>query len=587
MILLLALVGCGPKVPPPAAGDAPAPARVEAVDPAVVGVDSPLLRSLLADHWRSTMARYPEWATTLGFREHDAELFDPSEGARVAWLRRQQEWALRASALPDTSLSPRDRVTRDLLLEELRTSLATQRCRFAEWSVSARRNALVDANDLADDPRLDTPEDAAALLARYRALPDTIRAEIANLRAGLADGLVGNAESISRVIEMVEAELATPVGEATLSRPAPELRAVVEDGIRPALVEYLALLRDELLPAARTGGDVGLHALPGGAECYAALARESTTLDLSPDELHELGLEALEGIHAELRDLGEGTLGTRELPEIFERLRTDPALRFETSEQVLETAEGALDRARAAIPAWFGRLPAAACVVEPVPDYLAPYTTIAYYQPPRPDGSRPGTYFVNTSDPGTRPRFEAEVLAFHESIPGHHLQIAIAQELGDLPAFRRYGGVTAFVEGWALYTERLSDEMGLYTGDLDRMGVLSFDTWRAARLVVDTGIHHRGWSREQAVTFLLENTPLAPNNVDVEVDRYVTTPGQALAYKVGQLRIRDLRARAEEALGDRFDAREFHDVVLGSGPVTLPVLTENVRVWIERNTEAP
>jgi uncharacterized protein (DUF885 family) len=238
------------------------------------------------------------------------------------------------------------------------------------------------------------------------------------------------------------------------------------------------------------------------------------------------------------------------------------------------------------VPRFVGLVPATPCEVDVIPSYLAPYTTVAYYQPPRPDGSRPGTYFVNVYEPQSRPRHEAEVLAFHESVPGHHLQIAVAQEQGELPAFRRYDGATVFVEGWALYTERLADEMGLYSGDLDRLGMLSFDSWRAARLVVDTGIHAMGWSREQAETFVLEQTPLAPNNVVNEVDRYITTPGQALAYKTGQLEIRRLRARAEQELGDRFSLPEFHAVVLGGGAVTMDVLDERVARWIDRERTA-
>ncbi|MFN7142884.1 MAG: DUF885 domain-containing protein, partial [Myxococcota bacterium] len=254
-------------------------------------------------------------------------------------------------------------------------------------------------------------------------------------------------------------------------------------------------------------------------------------------------------------------------------------LRFATEDEVEAKAASALAAARAAIPAWFGRLPAAECGVRRVPAHEAPYTTIAYYWPAVP-GQEPGYYYVNTHAPETRPRFEAEVLAFHESIPGHHLQIAIAQELPALPAFRRHLGTTAYVEGWALYTERLADEMGLYSGDLDRMGMLSFDSWRAARLVVDTGIHALRWTRAEAVRFFLENTPLAANNVANEVDRYITWPGQALAYKLGQIELRALRRQAEAALGARFSLPGFHDVVLGGGAVTLPVLRRRVEAWV-------
>lgn len=589
------LLSCAPKPERPMAATSEV---TLADDPAIAGVTSPVLRQVLADHWHATMARYPEWASILGDHRFDDRLFDPSEEALAAWHRREQQWMLTLSAIPDDLLSAADRTTRDLLLDQLRTSLASRVCRFHEWSVSARDNALVQVNTLAEDAVVRTPDDGRHLVARYRALPAVVDGHAANLRRGLDAGRVGIVESVARVVEMLDAELAGPLDGAPALAPArqehadwsaaelaafrTDLRAAFADGVRPALGRYRDLLRDEVMPAARTGADVGLHALPDGEACYRAAVRAETTRDLDPDALHATGVAELERIHAEFRALGAAALGTDDLAQIFGRLRTDPSLHFAAGDEVRAKAEEALRRAEAAVPAWFGRLPKARCTVEPVPDYLAPYTTIAYYQPVRPDGSKPGIYYVNVLAPETRPRHEAEVLAFHESVPGHHLQIALAQELGDLPAVRRYGHVTAFAEGWALYVERLADEMGLYTGPVDRLGMLSFDAWRAGRLVVDTGVHAKGWTREQAEAFLLENTPLAENNIRNEVDRYVTWPGQALAYKVGQLEILRLRAAAEEALGPAFDVKAFHDVVLGAGPVTLPILEERVVAWAER-----
>ena len=260
-------------------------------------------------------------------------------------------------------------------------------------------------------------------------------------------------------------------------------------------------------------------------------------------------------------------------------------MRFETSEQVQEAAVVALQRAKEAMADWFGVRPQAECVVVPIPDYEAPYSTIAYYSQASP--TKPGEYYINVYAPETRPRFEAEVLAWHEAIPGHHLQIAIARELESLPSFRRYMESTPFVEGWALYTERLADEMGLYSADLDRIGMLSFDLWRASRLVVDTGIHAKGWSREEAIQFMMENTVLAPNNIDNEVDRYISWPGQALGYKLGQLEFWRLRHRAEDQLGEDFDIREFHDLVLSGGALPLGILEERVEAWIASKETHP
>lgn len=588
-----AFLSCAKTVAPAPPPEIAAPAPTEA--DATRGVASPLLRAVVGEHWDATMARYPTWASRLGDHRFDDRLFDPSTEARRAWLRRQQQWALRLSALPDASLSPSDRLTRDLLLQELRDALALEVCRFEQWSVSARDNAWVELQELGEQATWTDPRAEAAYLARLAAFPALVDGATADLRRGLAEGWVANRESVARVVAMLDAGLATPT--AGWSAVAPEgappevagrLRAAalpaLEEGVRPALTRYRDLLRDEILPVARVEPP-GLVGLPEGEACYRATIRAHTTLDGDPERLHQTGLDELQRIHAEFRALGAAALGTDDLPAIFERLRTDPALYFATGEEILAAAEGALRRAEAAAPTLFGQVPSAPCVVQPVPDYLAPYTTVAYYQPVRPDGSKPGVYFVNTWEPSTRPRHEAEVLAFHESVPGHHLQIASARALGELPAFRRYGQVTAFVEGWALYVERLADEAGLYGSDLDRLGMLSFDAWRASRLVVDTGLHHRGWTRAQAEAFLLENTPLAPNNVVNEVDRYLTTPGQALAYKVGQLEIRRLRAEAEAALGPSFSLPAFHDRLLGAGALPLPVLADRIEGWIRAAEE--
>jgi uncharacterized protein (DUF885 family) len=260
-------------------------------------------------------------------------------------------------------------------------------------------------------------------------------------------------------------------------------------------------------------------------------------------------------------------------------LRTDPALHFETRDEVAEKAEEALDKARRAIPNWFGRLPKADCQVVRMEEHEEKNSTIAYYRQPAADGSRPGRYYINTSEPETRPRYEAEALAYHESIPGHHLQIAIAQELEGIPEFRKNSGVTAFVEGWGLYAERLSEEMDLYSSDLDRVGVLSYDAWRACRLVVDSGMHAMGWTRARAISFMIENTALAENNIVNEVDRYITWPGQALAYKTGQLEMLRLRQEASKELGQRFDIKRFHDVLLGSGAVPLKAMRQLVEEY--------
>jgi uncharacterized protein (DUF885 family) len=341
-------------------------------------------------------------------------------------------------------------------------------------------------------------------------------------------------------------------------------------------VRYLAVIRDEVLPVARADTRPGISHLDGGGATYRDLVRVHTSLDLDPDAIHQIGLEEVSRIDEELSSLGARVLGTANLGEIRARLRTDPAMTFSSADEVFDAASRALDRGRAAVPDWFGIQPQADCVVVRMLPHEEEHSTIAYYREPAIDGSRPGQYLINTSHPETRPRYEAEALAYHEAVPGHHLQLAISQERTDLPAFRRHLGVTAFVEGWGLYAERLSDEMGLYSSDLDRIGVLSFDGWRASRLVVDTGMHARGWTREAAIQFMLDHTALAANNVENEVDRYIVWPGQALAYKIGQREILRLRTGARAALGGRFDIRAFHDDVLGHGVLSLATLADVV-----------
>ncbi len=364
----------------------------------------------------------------------------------------------------------------------------------------------------------------------------------------------------------------------------------VEQGVYPALAGYRTVLAEKILPAARDDEHPGLKYLSNGAGVYTKLIHEHTSLPLAECDakaIHEYGLAEVKRIRLEIALLGQRLFGTSKVAEIQDKLRSDPAMHFQTREEVLAKADEALSRARGKLRGFFGLVPLTPCEVVPIPSYEEAASTIAYYRQPSADGSRPGRYFVNTSAPETRPRYEAEVLAFHEAIPGHHLQIAIAQEREQLPRFRRHGGSTAFVEGWALYTERLCDEMGLYSGDLERMGVLSFDAWRASRLVVDTGLHFYGWSREQALEYLFENTLLARNNVETEVDRYIAWPGQALAYKLGQREILALRDQAKKALGAAFRYSEFHDRVLANGAVTLPALRSVIGEWLGTRGREP
>jgi uncharacterized protein (DUF885 family) len=409
-------------------------------------------------------------------------------------------------------------------------------------------------------------------------------------RAAKAEGRFPPARGVRQTVAQLDGYLATDLREDPLLRPEPpaevdaaawrrQAAEIVDTVVRPALRRYRDALADELLPVALDDDHVGVCHLAGGSAGYAAAVRAHTTTDLTPERIHQTGLELLEGLRQEFADLGERVLGSGEVPEILERLRSDTSLRFRGAEEILSAAKEALRRAEEAMPDAFLPYDLVPCVVEAIDPVEAKDSVLGYYLPATADGARPGIYNVNTYAPETRPRFEYEALTFHESMPGHHLQFALSQRLTGIPEFRRFAYVTAYCEGWALYTERLCDELGLYSGDLERFGMLSFDAWRAARLVVDTGMHHLGWSRDRAVAFMRDNTALSQSNIDNEIDRYIAWPGQATAYMVGRLHIRALRDRARQRLGPRFDLKAFHDTVLSSGPVPLDTLDELVDAW--------
>ena len=557
------------------------------------------LARLAEEFWTGALASHPIEATALGERGHDDKVDDISPEAVERERRRLLDVAARARAIPASSLDGADLVTRTALIDETESEAAVLGEHLDDWTVDVVNGWPTGIQNVPSFQTADTPERAAAMVERWRAFGGLIDQLTANLRRGLADGRVAAHTPVTRAIDALTATLATPDEESALLEPlrtgiegtqrgsaaqraafAEALTAAVHDRIRPALVRHRAFLVDEILPRARPDDRPGIGHLPGGDGAYRTLIRRHTTLELSPETLHATGLAEVQRINDEMAGLGGRVLGVATRAEALTRLRADPAMHFSTRAEVEATARAALDRANGAVPSWFGRLPVAPCVVVPMPAHEEEHSTIAYYRPPAADGSRPGQYYLNTSHPESRPRYEAECLAFHESVPGHHLQIAIAQELTGLPDFRRHLGATAFWEGWGLYTERISDEMGLYTGDLDRIGMLSMDAWRACRLVVDTGMHALGWTRRAAIDYMIANSALAPNNIANEVDRYIVWPGQALAYKAGQLEMLRLREEARSGLAARFDVRAFHDVLLGNGAISLGSLREVVGAWI-------
>jgi len=554
------------------------------------------LAGLAEEAWDGEMAADPVFATLIGDRRFDDRLRPNGPDAIAAEIARLDGLLQRAEAMDDGPVSTADSVTKAALVDFLRFERDLVGAGLEAWAVDPLDGPQVAFLNIPSFQPIRDRTEAEALVARWREMGPWVDRHVATTRDALARGIGAPAALVRSVSAELDDLLARSVDEWPLMDPArdlpagwdpaerdrfaTDLRTTVEAVIRPAFARYRDFLATDLAPVARDDDRPGLAFVPGGDFAYAQLVRSHTTLDLSPDEIHRIGLEETTRIDAEFAELGGRLLGTADRHEAIARLRSDPALRFATSDEVFDVAAASLARANGATAGWFGRLPRADCEVVRMGEHETQHSTIAYYRGPAEDGSRPGRYYINTTDPATRPRYEAEVLAFHEAVPGHHLQIAIAQELAGLPAFRRHGGPTAFIEGWGLYSERLSAEMGLLTGELDRFGIVSFDAWRACRLVVDTGLHAMGWSRDHAIDFMTHHTALAPNNIANEVDRYIAGPGQALAYKLGQLEFIRLRERARSALGDRFDVRAFHDVVLGDGAVGLPTLRDIVERWI-------
>ena len=561
----------------------------------VCGAQAPAsaaLESLAARFWDHHLRTEPVEATSLGDRRFDHLLGDITPAGRERDKKELQTLRQALGVLDLGPLSAEEQITGSMLLEVIEGKLSALECGFQDWVVDPLDGPQVMFQNIPSMQTIETPAQAHAMMRRWRAMAPTIEAHIANLRSGLAQGRVATRQQVERVVDQLDELLAQDLRSSPLLAPlsirhedwpgserkifADSMVTTVRDEILPAFARYRDFLRREILPRARPAGQAGIVNVPGGADCYRAMVRRYTSLDLPPEEIHNFGRGEVDRIMAEMRVLGERVFGTADQAEILQRLRSDPKLHFKTRDEVEAKARETLARAQAALPRAFGIRPRAGCEVVRMEAHEEKHSTIAYYRQPAADGSRAGRYYINTSAPETRPRYEAEALAFHEAVPGHHVQIAIAQELKGVPAFRKHLGSTAFVEGWALYAEQLCDELGLYSSDLDRIGKLSFEAWRACRLVVDTGMHAFGWTRQEAIDYMLANTALAQNNIENEVDRYITWPGQALAYKMGQAEILELRETARRQRGTAFDLREFHDVVLRHGAVTLSTLRDIV-----------
>lgn len=540
--------------------------------------------ALAAQYWTHHLQTSPTTAHLLGDYSGAGRYEEATRESEDRQIETLRDFARRAEAAEESGLEHQQRITRAVLTADATARADLLAARLTEIAADPIFGDQVSMPVVIGMLALPDPDVAEGLVDKLRGLGRYYRELADRQLQGAAGGRFPAAFAVSDTIDQLDGLLGTPVAEdpllLTSSPPGgldadawkARLRAVVESEVRPGMEAYRDVLRDEVLPRSRPDDRCGLSRLDGGEEAYAASLRYFTTTARSAQEIHDIGRAQIEKLAEEYRTLGPEVVGTDDLEQIFRAMRTDPALHFRTGEELVQAAEIAMQRAWDAMPEWFEVLPRARCVVQPTTTGAK-----AFYFPPATDGSRGGTFFINVADPSAWGTFELQAMAFHEGIPGHHLQLAIAGELTDVPELRRHLHNSAYAEGWGLYTERLSDEMGLYSSALDRMGMFAADSMRACRLVVDTGLHALGWSREQAVQYMVENSPLAEGVIRPEVDRYVVSPGQACSYMIGRLEIERMRAEAEQRQGDAFAVERFHSAVLDSGSLPLGVLDEVVR----------
>ncbi len=542
-----------------------------------------------------TMLSHPEFATLLGDPRGQDRWTDNSEEST---RQREQDAKTLLAALENIdrdALTPTEQINYDLLYDSQVREIEGQQ--FPNQFMPLNQMGGVQ-QDIAQMMAITQPKNAADysnMIARLEKTPEVVEQTIAWMRKGMEAGITPPAITLRDVPQQIRNQLVdeadkSPMLGAFQKFPAnvdslqqeslkKQAEAAFSDRIAPAFEKLLAFVENEYIPAARK--TIAMRDLPNGVAWYAYNVKQRTTTDLTPEQIHEIGLTEVKRIRSEMNDIIEsiGFEGTFE--DFLEFLRTDPQFYHSTKEDLLREYRDIAKRADPELMKLFGKLPRTPYGVIPVPAYAEKSQTTAYYQRGSVEAGRPGNFFANTYALDTRPRWEMEALTLHEAVPGHHLQLALQDELEDVPWFRRVGGYTAYIEGWGLYSESLGVEMGFYQDPYSKFGQLTYEMWRAIRLVVDTGMHHLGWSRQQAIDYFMKNAGKQEHDVIVEVDRYIVWPGQALAYKIGELKIKELRAWATDELGDDFDIRGFHDEVLGKGALPLSVLEANIRAWVK------
>ena len=551
------------------------------------------VRQLADSYLVAYFDQHPDEATADGVADgpHD-RLPDNSPAALARWQIREDAWLARLRRINPRPLAGRPEwVAYGIMRDALEGSIATRVCRFELWSIAHTGGGwLSTITSLAALQAVGTDSARRRALARARAVPAYIATEMANHREGLRRGYTAPRHNVEIALTEIDTLLATPLEQSPLydptrrdSSPAfrAELARVIADEIVPAVRRYREFLATEYLAHARR--EIGVSANPHGGECYAASIRAATGLALSADSVHNLGLATVAELEDSMQALAVRAFHTSDVSALLERLRNDTNFTFHTRDEMLARARDAIERARAALPRWVGRLPRAAIVVEPYPAFRE-RQSVGEWNPPAEDGSRPGIYYLSTYDPRHKSRADLEPLTFHETLPGHHLQGTIALERGDsIPAIARYFWSPGMGEGWAEYAEQLADEMGLYSSDTARFGMLADITLSATLLVVDTGIHAFNWDRQQSIDYIREHTHVPLLRAEVGVDRYPVWPAQGLSYAIGRLEIRRLRALAQRRLRARFDIREFHDRVLANGAVPLPLLRASIGRWLDES----
>jgi uncharacterized protein (DUF885 family) len=553
------------------------------------------LSDLLNEQWEYTLRQSPEFASILGDRRYNDQVSDVSEKAAYAEIAETKKFLKRFEAIDTTAFSDQEKLNRNLMVRDLRNSIAGAKFKYWQMPVNQMSGIHLGAAQLPGALPFATVKDYEDYVVRLGKFPKNMDDTIVNMRHGMAAHLMPPKFLLGKVAEQAQGLASSKGEESPFAGPLknfPEsfstqekdrLRAAVlgaiEQHVLPAYERFTKFVRDEYAPTGRV--DVGVWALPDGRERYAYQVRNMTTTEVPPEEIHEIGLREVARIEAEMLQIAQ-KLGYADLKSFNAAIEANSELKAKSPAHMLELYRKYIEQMYAKLPELFGRLPKAKLEVLPVQPFREKGASGASYETGSPDGSRPGRVYVNTYEATSRKTLSFESTAYHEGVPGHHMQLSIQQELTALPPFRQQGGYTAFVEGWALYSERLGKEVGFYQDPYNDYGRLNDEMLRAIRLVVDTGLHHKKWTREQVVQFFRDHSAIDEVEIQSETDRYIVWPGQALAYKMGQLKILELRDRAQKALGPKFDIRAFHDEVLGAGALPLQELEERIGDWIAR-----